>query len=537
MNVDTERPAGAATAGPAAATLPWHRQLHVRLGITVALLLAVLGVVQLAMVRHYTRDAALESLQRLHLGLAGYVAEHLPRPLLAADDTVDRAALEQLAGQVMSINPMAEVYLLDGEGHVRGHALETSDPIGDRVDLAPVRTLAATSLLPPPLPVFGTDPRRPGQPAVASAAPLYAGDHFTGYLYVVLRPVAPYDLAPGGLWRDSAAWRQLAVGGALATVGAGGLAWLLLGGLVRPLRRLTAQVSAFRGAGTPARSAASTDEIGRLADAVTAMRQRIDAQFDELQAQDRLRRELVSNISHDLHTPLSALQGYAETLLLRNGSLSAAEREDHLQTLLRHAQRLQRRVADLFQLSMLDAGRVQPALEPFSLAELCHDVAQDYALQADAAGIRLRVEAPGGDTQVLADIALIERVLQNLVDNALRHTPAGGEVCLALTPDAGRLRLSVADTGCGVPPEALPHLFERYWHAPPAASSTQTERAAGQLALPPVALPRPGSHGGTGLGLAIVHRIVELHGSAVQVRSRLQRGTTFSFGLPLARSA
>jgi signal transduction histidine kinase len=247
------------------------------------------------------------------------------------------------------------------------------------------------------------------------------------------------------------------------------------------------------------------------------MQQRIAQQVQHLQDNDRLRRELVSNISHDLHTPLANVQGYVETLLLAGDQLDAAGRELHLRTAMRHIKRLHRRIADLFELSKLDAGQVAPRLEPFRLGELLQDVVQDGQLAARERGVALALaDSAEAHARVRADIGLIERVLQNLVDNALAHTPRGGAVTLALErdgPDA--LRVAVIDTGSGIAREHLPHIFERYWRADDAPAQ------AGQGAS-------------AGLGLAIVKRILDLHGSVVRVASDPARGTRFEFSLPQA---
>jgi two-component system, OmpR family, sensor kinase len=248
------------------------------------------------------------------------------------------------------------------------------------------------------------------------------------------------------------------------------------------------------------------------------MQQRIAQQLRHLEDQDRLRRELVSNISHDLHTPLANVQGYVETLLLADERLDAAARRQHLQTALRHLQRLHRRIADLFELSKLDVGGVAPCFEPFRLGELLQDVVQDGQFAALERGVVLSLAA-GAELHacVRADIGLIERVLQNLVDNAIAHTPRGGAVTLAVERDASgmALRVAVIDTGSGIAREHLPHIFERYWRADDA--------------------PAAAGHGASaGLGLAIVKRILDLHGSPVRVQSDPGLGTRFEFSLPQA---
>ena len=172
-------------------------------------------------------------------------------------------------------------------------------------------------------------------------------------------------------------------------------------------------------------------------------------------------------------------------------------------------------MSDLFELSKLDAGRVMPQTEMFCLAELLQDVVQNYQLTAQKRGIKLQLSTGSqAKAKVRADIAMIERVLQNLIDNALRYTEAGGSIDLAIHHRGAFMEISVSDTGRGIRSEHLPHIFERYWRAP--------------------AVDDQGAGTSSGLGLAIVKRILELHGSAVQVHSEFRRGTRFGFELPQA---
>jgi len=231
----------------------------------------------------------------------------------------------------------------------------------------------------------------------------------------------------------------------------------------------------------------------------------------DLQAENHsLRRDLVANVSHDLRTPLAALRGYLEVLATRGDALPAAQRRQHLEVALRQSESLSTLVDELFELAKLDFRGVALQREPFSFADLASDVLQKFELQAQAARVTLAVEAPAGLPPVDADPGLIERVLDNLVGNALRHTPAGGRVGVQLEAAAGGLLARVCDSGCGIAEADLPHIFDRYY------------RGSGQRAT------------GAGLGLAITRRILELHGTAVQVASDSGRGTCFSFTLPLA---
>ena len=495
--------------------IAWHRRLHVRLTAAVLVLIALLAAALLAVARRQAAQDALEAAQRLQLNLAATIVAQQPRPLIDAQGQPDRKALTDIAMHAMALNPAVEVYLLDTEGRVIGHALDTQAPIAARVELSVVRPLAARHDSPPALPLLGDDPRRPGSRNVVSVEGLSTEGRMTGYLYVVLQGQTQQAVAAAVA--QSGAWRELLLAALAATTGATLLLAVLMRKLTRPLRRLTDEVSTFHadGQAMPARS--TGDEVDALREATRAMQRRIGEQLQHLKDNDRLRRELVSNISHDLHTPLANVQGYVETLLLGNEHLDAAAREQHLRTAMRHLMRLQRRIADLFELSKLDAGQVAPRLEPFRLGELLQDVVQDGQFAARERGITLSLaESAEAQARVRADIGLIERVLQNLVDNALRHTPRGGSVTLAIErngPDA--LRVVVIDTGSGIAQEHLPHIFERYWRADDA----------------PAAI----GHGASaGLGLAIVKRILDLHGSAVRVDSEPRRGTRFEFSLPQA---
>jgi signal transduction histidine kinase len=496
--------------------IAWHRRLHVRLTAAVLVLLVLLAAALLAATRRHAAQDALETAQRLQLDLAATIAKQQPRPLIGADGQPDRQALADLAMHAMALNPALEVYLLDTEGRVLGHALDSRDVMAPRVDLSVVRQLAAREHTPPDLPLLGDDPRRPGARNVVSVEGLSTEGRMTGYLYVVLQGQTQQAVAAAVA--QSGAWRELVLLTLLCTAAAVLLLVVVMRTLTRPLRRLTDDVRAFHAhADDPLRPVAGGDEVDALRQATHAMQQRIEQQLQHLQDNDRLRRELVSNISHDLHTPLASVQGYVETLLLAGDGLDADTREQHLRTAMRHLKRLQRRIADLFELSKLDAGQVAPRLEPFRLGELLQDVVQDSQLAATERGVRLTL-ADGAETRarVLADIGLIERVLQNLVDNALRHTPRGGAVTLAIERDgADTWRVAVIDTGSGIAREHLPHIFERYWRADDAPE-------------------QPGHGASAGLGLAIVKRILDLHGSAVRVLSDPPHGTRFEFSLPQA---
>lgn len=225
-------------------------------------------------------------------------------------------------------------------------------------------------------------------------------------------------------------------------------------------------------------------------------------------------RELLANLSHDLRTPLASLQGYLELLLLQHERLPPAEARNYLETAARQGERLSRLVVDLFELARLEADETRADTEALAPAELVQDLLQKFAPEAERRQLRLSGPGPAALPLVRADIALLERLVDHLMGNALRHTPPGGEVGIALAADGERVRVSVHDTGEGIAPEELPGLFERYHRA---------ARVGG---------PDDGGHGG--LGLAIARRIAQLHGSTLDVDSAPQQGTRVSFTLARA---
>ena len=499
---------------------PMWQRLHVRAALIAAPLLFALGASMYFMLQHYSAQTALEAGQRMNLSLARYVVEHQPPGLIGADGEPDRARMKELGLHVMMINPAVEVYLLDPRGRVIAHALEGlqgPDPVGMQVDLLPVQQLmddAGDGT--PRLPVLGTDPRNSAQANTFSVATVASNGRRAGFLYIILNGSMAQRVSASLI--NSHALRAMAAGVGLATLLAAIVLWITWQQLTRPLRRLTDELRSFRDEAVPLPRFESGGEIGVLRGAVHALQTRVAQQFQRLEDGDRQRRELVSNISHDLRTPLSSIQGYVETVLVRGEALGPAAREQHLRTVLRHVDLLGKRINDLFELSKLDAGRVQPQQEVFCLAELLQDVVQNYQLAAQERGIALGLAAGSHmKAKVSADIAMIERVLQNLIDNALRYTTAGGVVTLAIERRGAFMEISVSDTGRGIATADLPHIFERYWRATNIDDSD--ESAAGAS---------------SGLGLAIVKRILDLHGSVVRVHSEFMRGTRFDFLLPQA---
>ena len=310
-------------------------------------------------------------------------------------------------------------------------------------------------------------------------------------------------------------WQATAVTVAVAVALALLLGALFTSRLVRPVREVTRRVERL-GEGDYADRLpdAGDDELGRLARAVNEMAARVEASVESLRATDRLRRELVANVGHDLRTPLAALR-----VTLDEAERFAAEgRPGEVAQALAAARRqtdgAAALVADLFELSVLDRPDRALRLAPVPVGELVRDVAERAAPALRQSGLAFRVEVPAGLPTVEADGARLVRALSNLLDNARRHTPAGGTVRLAVAADRAAVVVAVADTGVGIAPEALAHVFERYYRGDGA---------------------RTRGHG-TGLGLAIARAVAQAHGGTLTAESEPGQGATFRLTLPLDAS-
>ncbi|MDF3837467.1 HAMP domain-containing sensor histidine kinase [Cupriavidus basilensis] len=453
-----------------------------------------------------------EVIQDLSRGLAGSIARNAA---LMDANGLKPDALRRLFGQLMVVNPSVEVYLLDRQGRIQGHDAPAGHLLRQQVDLRPVRRLLDGE----PLPILGDDPRSASGRKVFSAAPLRVGGaEPAGYIYVVLMGEAHDQLAA----RASANSVLRTTLWSMALVALLGLlAGLMAFGLItRPLRRLTEAMRRFNADGAPDTqprvppvqrppSASQRDEIAALEAAFAQMAERIAEQWRALTRQDQERRELVANISHDLRTPLTSLHGYLETLSLKAGALSEAERQRYLAIALAQSVKVGRLAQSLFELARLEHGIVQPALEDFSLVDLVQDVFQKFELPAEARHVQLRAGIPQRMPTVTADLGMIERVLTNLLDNAIRHTPAEGAIDVDLACHDGKVSVTVSDTGPGIPAALRDSLFQR-----PFSSG--------------------GAHRAGGLGLLIVQRMLQLHCSQIRLVERAGAGATFCFELPVA---
>ncbi|MEW8092149.1 MAG: HAMP domain-containing sensor histidine kinase, partial [Candidatus Thiodiazotropha endolucinida] len=434
---------------------------------------------------------------------------------LVIDGEMDDRALKKTFSVFMDINPSIEIYLLDKEGKILAFSADPGKVKRKRVDLQPVQAFMRGE----GFPLLGDDPRSHDRRKAFSVTPVPAGDMPEGYLYVVLRG-EEYDNAEQAV-QESYALRYSA-GAVAVSLGFGLLSGLLLFfWLTRRVQRLSQVMSSFQQSDftrhehfTKNDAGPGGDEVDRLGAAFDEMASRIIDQWGQLKEQDRLRRELVAQVSHDLRTPLAALHGYLETVNMKGEDLNEARRDEYLGIALNQSERLKRMVEELFELAQLEARDTKPVCEPMPLAELVQDVIQKFQLRARQAGVTLDWQIPETSPFVNADFALTERVLDNLIANALDHVEEGGRVTLQIAQQDQQAVVNVTDSGSGISEDDLPHIFDPFY------KKRQTGKEGGHA----------------GLGLAIAQRMVELQGGHITASNSEGGGACFSFTLPLVLS-
>lgn len=447
--------------------------------------------------------------QRLSGGLAQHIIQR--EPLLDKQGQVERSALQPLFNRLMTFNPSVELYILSPQGELLADAAPPGHIKRQSVSITPVQQALSGATMP----VYGDDPRSDKQ-KVFSVAPLRQNGELRGYLYIILQGEELNALAEQAwqktLW-STVLWSLLLV--ALFGALAGGLVWYWV---TRPVRLLTHEVSGLEQdsisaikqlAARPLESQPA-GEVALLRNNFIELAQKIASQWDQLADSDRQRREFIANISHDLRTPLTALLGYLETLSLKSATLSAEENQHYLAIALRQGHKVRHLSQQLFELARLEHGSIKPQRERFAIGELISDVAQKFDLAVETRQLRLHIDVPRPLPMINADLSMIERVVTNLLDNAIRHTPPGGEIGLKVWQEGEQLQVEVNDSGPGIDDHLRETLFQR-----PSALSPQASRD---------------NRGG--LGLLIVKRMLELHGGEIRLMEAA-RGACFRFYVPL----
>ncbi len=486
------------------------RTLYAKLAAGLLVLLIAIGVIYSAINLAITDN---------YLGqLNQQINRHLARNLVADRNLVEEgrlneAALKETFSLYMSINPSIEIYLLDNAGRILSYSADPGKIKRKSVSLEPIRAFLDME---DPYPLLGDDPRSHDRQKAFSVTEIPGKTTSEGYLYVVLRG-EQYDTAETLARTDyllrMSAWAML------ASLGFGLLAGLIVFHLLtRRLRRLTERMDTFAKQTIKLQAEEialpQSDEVEALTFTFDRMAERIRQQIELLQEKDALRRRLVAQVSHDLRTPLASMLGYLESLQIKKDRLDEDQREEFLRIAVQQGHRLAKMLGELFELASLEARESQPQPEPFALPELIYDAVEKHRLKAENQGVSLNISALPDTPFAYGDIAMTERVLDNLLDNALQHTPQKGSISITTASHGETVRVSIGDSGPGIKADQLAHIFEPFYRGDSADKSTQH----------------------AGLGLVIAKRIIDMQNGTISVANATTGcGSIFSFELPLQR--
>ena len=491
------------------------RGLYRRLALVLLTVFLLLGVILFMVYETAGQQLQQETSQKLHLHLASYLVQDVD---LYASGNLDKKQTKKAFNKVMMLDPGTELYIISTSGEVLAYDAPESKIIQRRIDLQPIQQFLEDK---ESLPIVGDDPRSLKQKVFSVAPILDENGDLKSYLYIIIRGEA-YDTVSTIINVNKSWWLGI-------SMVAAALAFLLLTTLLlfykftRPLAKLKRDVATFEQSEfRQFPDQASTlptwgmkgqgDEIQQLRGSFYRMGTKITDQIEYLHKHDQIRREFLAHVSHDLRTPLAGMRAYMETLQLRGDSLSESERGDFLNKALQTNKQLSGMIDELFELARLEHGQVEIHPEMIRLSDLLSDLYASLSGLANNKGIHLSVQMEDEDICVFADVARLERVLQNLIGNAIVYTPGGGTVTVNIRNSFDhRVMIQVEDTGQGISAEELPYVFQPYFR------STSGKKAY---------------HEGKGLGLAIAERLLSLHKTKLLVSSKPDVGTAFHFELP-----
>lgn len=472
-----------------------------RLSLFFLMTLTILASIYIYITYTASLEYSEETSQKLNKSLAGGIADHT-KPFIQGD--LNEEEVKHIFHSAMIANPAIEVYLLDTKGKILSfHAPRGRVQVG-KLNLDPIHTFIENNNAF----VKGEDPRNPGIHKVFSAAEILDDGKKVGYIYVILSGDQYATVA--SMLNDSFKMKLATKTILIILVATFFIGMLIIWFLTRNLNKIISTVKDFERGNTKARiHLKSKGELSVLTNNFNSMADTVEKNINDLKSAENFRKELIANISHDLRTPLTSIQGYAETLVMLDQNIDNKARIEYANIILSSTEKVKKLVDDLFEISKLEADVIETNMESFSVKEMLSDIVMKYDLIAKSKGVNLKFKIDKQDALIYGDVALIDRVIQNLIDNAIKHTDKAGSVTIAIEKEGNNVKIIVEDTGVGIPQGEIPFIFDRY------------KKVTGN------------SRVGSGLGLAIVKKILELHKTDIFVSSIENRGTIFSFSLPV----
>ena len=486
--------------------LPWYRSLYAKLCLSQLVLLLVLGSFVILLLLRFSRSFLLESDQLLNWGLASELSSAVS-PLVT--DGIDYIGLEKRFFEIATLHPRIRLFLVDNEGQILASSIGRSEIHRNRISLSPLREVLSAQYA-TKTPILGDDPATADSKSIFSVAHISLKQN-PGFLYVLIdsgRNNVVTDVLESSYITRSSIVLLLVFFALIWVVGV-----LAFSFLTKPLTKMTAAVRLLAVGDYSMRvEYQHDDELGVLANAYNAMADTLTETLQKLENTDKLRRELVANVAHDLRGPLTVAYGYLETISLKDVTLSDTAKDKAIDAATRNIRSLCRLVDSLFELAAIEARDSAPQMKPIELADFFETLVLRFEQLASESGISIHATTPAVAYSLIGDPGLLERAISNLIDNAIKYTPRGREVHLLAVAEGNTARIEVADTGDGISKEDLARIFDSFYRSAATAESTS----------------------GTGLGLAIARRIVKLHSSELLVESTVGVGTRFYFSLAAA---
>jgi signal transduction histidine kinase len=474
-----------------------------KISIVFFFLLATVGVIHIYTSYSYSKEHLQEVDQRLNHDTAKNIIEN-STPFY--NGKVIKPALNEMFHHVMAINPNLEVYLIDPKGKILAWYPPDKSLVLQKINLVPLREFINDKTLKF---IKGDDPLNAQTQKAFSAYPLKMNNMLYAYIYVVLsgekQKTESDNLFTSYLLQIS--YRTMGISLFFTFL----IGLLIINTITKNYAKILHVMQQFKQGDLTARVDLNT--IGSekpLAEIFNEMADILTTNINKLKEVENLRRELIANVSHDLRTPIAIIRGYLETLQIKEETISAEDRKLYIDTVSKSSEKLEKLVNELFELSKLEANQIKPSKEPFIISELVNDIGTKYNIIAKSKNIQIDTFLSKELAPVYADISLIERVIQNLLDNAIKFTPKNGYISITTEKcKNNHVKISVTDNGIGIPEKDREKIFARYYRA---SNYTDLKNS-------------------TGLGLAIVKKILDLHDSNLELTSTVDKGSTFVFRL------
>lgn len=477
-----------------------------RITILVFSLITVLGILFIAITYFATTHYHQASIQLLNKDVAAHIAK-FTSPF--ENDTINKQKADSVFYGAMVLSPSAEVYFLDTAGNVIAfHASEKEIKLW-KIPLRNINNYIASE---GKAYIKAPDPRDPSYQKIFSAAAVYGKTKKLGYIYVILESKTSENIISTlfGNHISSLAVTAFAVIIVLSLL----ISAFYLARIRKSFNRLIGVLQRFESGDYTARfQTADRDELAPVTTAFNKMADLLSQHIHTLTKSGQERKDFIAAISHDLRTPLAIARGYAETLDIKKDSskLTEPQRQEYIQLILQKIQQVETMVQQLFDLSKMEAASFQPHKEPFVLSEIVQELINTFQVVAAARGVSLRCTQCQYHVWVHADVGMMERVAQNLIENALKSTPQGGSIEVSIIVDGQSLVFSIANTGKPLPEDLLQWI-------------NNLKENTDLLNKRPVKL---------GLGLLIVQKILLLHDSSLEAYTHEGTRNIFTFPLPV----